>query len=131
MGGGTLAPSYWSRDGRWLSGYIVSPSGEPRGHAVYELATGRVRQLNDDSDGYELAWLADNRHVVYFTRRGKLVMQDVVSLERREVAGVLPYAADQPRSLASSPDGRTLYYGAQQIEANIWLVKRPTGGTTR
>jgi hypothetical protein len=27
--------------------------------------------------------------------------------------------------LAASPDGRTLYYGAQQLTANIWKVERP------
>ena len=29
------------------------------------------------------------------------------------------------RSLAAAPDGRTLYYGAQQVEANIWKVEQP------
>jgi len=28
------------------------------------------------------------------------------------------------RGIAASPDGRTLYYGAQ-IEANIWKVEQP------
>ena len=35
-----MQPSYWTRDGRWLSGYVVNPSGEPTGFAVYDLATG-------------------------------------------------------------------------------------------
>ena len=69
--------------------------------------------------------MPDNRHVVYFTTRGALVMQDVETLERREVLRTLPWPPDQLGSLAASPDGRTLYYGAHQMEANIWLVKRP------
>ena len=27
--------------------------------------------------------------------------------------------------MVASPDGRTLYYGAQQTEANIWMVRQP------
>ncbi len=129
VGDDSLWPSMWSRDGRWISGYMVGTSGEPAGHAVYELATGRVRRLNSDSHSYSLAWLPDHRHVVYFTTRGELVMQDIVSLERRVIAANLPYPPDQLGSIAASPDGRTLYYGAQQVEANIWLVKRSARGT--
>jgi hypothetical protein len=36
----------------------------------------------------------------------------------------LPHPPDELGSITVSPDGRTLYYGARQIEANIWLVKR-------
>jgi Tol biopolymer transport system component len=122
--GGTVAPTYWSRDGRWLSGYIVTPSGDPKGHALYEVATGRVRVLNDDSRSYDLAWLPGNRRVVYFTTRRKLVMQDIESLARREIQVTLPYPPDLMGSIAAMPDGRTIYYGAEQTEANIWLVKR-------
>jgi hypothetical protein len=27
-------------------------------------------------------------------------------------------------SIVAAPDGRTLYYGAQQVESNIWIVRR-------
>ena len=121
---GTVWPSLWSRDGRWISGYVVGLSGEPAGHAVYEVATKNVRRLNSDSRGYDLTWLPDHRHVVYITNRGELVWQDILSLERRTIEAKLPYPPDQLASIAASPDGRTLYYGARQLEANIWLVKR-------
>ncbi len=126
IGGGKLWPSYWSRDGRWLAGAIVRSSGEVRGNAIYDLATRRVRQLSDDAFGYEIAWLPDYRRVVYFTRSGVLVMQDIASLTRREITVDWPFPPDQLGSIVASPDGRTLYYGAQQVEANIWLVKRST-----
>jgi serine/threonine protein kinase/Tol biopolymer transport system component len=122
--GGTMQPTYWSRDGRWLSGYVVNPAGEPVGFALYDVATGRARQLNDDSRSYDLAWLPGSHQVVYFTNRGTLVLQDVASLKRREIAGALPYPPDLLGNIVAAPDGRTLYYGAQQSEANIWLVKR-------
>jgi eukaryotic-like serine/threonine-protein kinase len=121
--GGAMQPTFWSRDGRWLSGYVVSPTGEPVGFGLYELATGQTRRLNNDSRQFDLAWLPGGR-VVYFTSKGGLVMQDVASLQRRNISGSLPYPPDILGSLVASPDGRTLYYGARQIEANIWLVKR-------
>jgi hypothetical protein len=37
----------------------------------------------------------------------------------------LPLPPDGDFSLTASPDGRTLYYGAQQLSANIWKVERP------
>jgi hypothetical protein len=61
---------------------------------------------------------------VYFTSKARLVLQDVVSLQRREITGSLPYPPDILGSIVASPDGKTLYYGARHIEANIWLVKR-------
>jgi hypothetical protein len=57
-----------------------------------------------------------------------LVSQDIETLERREIAVLLPQPPDLWGSIAGSPDGRTLYYGAQQIEANIWLVRQATAG---
>jgi hypothetical protein len=68
--------------------------------------------------------MPDNRTVVYFTRQGRLVMQDVESLARRDVTGTLPFPPELLNGVVASSDGRTLYYGARQMEANIWLVKR-------
>ena len=78
-----------------------------------------------DSPDEAQAWLPGERQVVYFTERGTLVMQDVVTLERRELDGFLPYAPDPFGGIVASPDGRTLYYGALRMESNIWLVRRP------
>jgi Tol biopolymer transport system component len=123
--GGTLQPGTWSPDGRWLAGNITTPTGEAQGVGVYELAAAAASTLSDDTRGYGIAWLPDSRRVVYFTKRGALVVQDIVSRARREVAGVLPYPPDGFGSISASRDGRALYYGAQQVEANIWLVTRP------
>ena len=122
--GGTLSPTYWTRDGRWISGYIVNSAGEANGFGVYEVSTRRARRLNDDSRGFDVAWLPGSKQVVYFTDRGALVMQDVESLAQRAITGSLPYPPDLLASIVASPDGKTLYYGARQVEANIWLVKR-------
>jgi hypothetical protein len=122
---GELTPTYWTRSGRWLSGYVVDKEGEMKGLGVYEVATGRARQLSTDARGYELAWLPGEQKVVYFTERGTLAMEDVTTLERREVTGTLPYPPDPFGGIVASGDGRTLYYGALRAESNIWLVRRP------
>ena len=121
---GQITPTFWSRGGRWISGYLTDPSGEIVGHGVMDAATMRAHRLNDDSRGYDIAWLPGERQVVYFTAHDKLVLQDVVTLERRAVTGTLPYPAEQLGGIVASADGRTLYYGARQTEANIWLVRR-------
>jgi hypothetical protein len=108
-----------------LSGYVLNPAGEIRGLGVYDVEAGRARQLADDARGYEMAWLPGEREVVYFTERGTLVVQDVVTLERRELTGSLPYPPDPFGGIVASPDGRTLYYGAQRMESNIWVVRKP------
>jgi Tol biopolymer transport system component len=124
MGGGLLFPCYWSRDGHYLTGAIGLPSGRIQGNGLYDLTTGTARQLSEDSVGYDVAWMPDRARVAYFTNRGKLVIQNISSLVRHEVAVSLPLPPDDLGSIAVSPDGRTLYYGAQQTEANIWKVER-------
>jgi hypothetical protein len=121
---GTMTPTYWERHGRYMSGYVVTKAGEAIGMAVYDFTTGGTRQLNRDSRTYDVGWLPDGRHVLYFTDRGQLVVQDVETLERHSVAGALAYPPDILRAIAVAPDGRTLYYGATQSQANIWLIKR-------
>jgi eukaryotic-like serine/threonine-protein kinase len=124
VSGGELVPTYWSRGGRWLSGYVLNDAGEAVGFGVLDPVTGKAHQLNDDSRGYDLAWMPDGRTVAYFTNEGTLVLQDVVTLERRAVTGTLPHPPELTGGVIASPDGRTLYYTARQTQSNIWLVTR-------
>ena len=55
-------------------------------------------------------------------------MQDVVTLARREISGTLPHPPAPFGGVVASPDGRTLYYGARQLESNIWIVSRTPPG---
>ena len=100
-------------------------SGEARGNALYEVATGKTRALSNDVNTAAMGWLPGYRRVAYFNTRGTLFVQDIETLQRREIKVELPYAPDQSRSIAISPDGRTLYYGAYQVGANVWMVKQP------
>ncbi len=124
VGTATLGVYNWSSNGRWLSGALFEPSGELKGHALYDIVAGKITQLNKDAGSGELAFLPGSQQVVYFNTRGALIMQDIASLQQWVIADSLPYPADLPRNIVASPDGRTLYYGAQQIESNIWIVRR-------
>jgi Tol biopolymer transport system component len=125
VGAGVVSPSTWSRDGRWLCGPILTPSGGYAGNALYDLASGAVKKLSDDGASELLAWMPDHARVIYFTATGKLMIQDIATLKRRELDVKLPLPPDADFNIIASPDGRTLYYGAQQTEANIWKVEVP------
>ena len=128
--GGFARLNYWPHDGHWISGTTFTSNGGIRGHVVVDPTTLRPRVLNDDSRGLLMAWLPDHQHVVYFLKNNTLVMQDITTLQRRPITGTLPYPPDESQAITASPDGRTLYYGAQQAEANIWMVRRPSTQAT-
>jgi Tol biopolymer transport system component len=125
VGAGAFLPSIWSRDGRWLSGYIFTPSGGYAGNALYDVAAGAVKKLSDDGIGEQMAWMPDQKRVLYFTANGKVMIQDIDTLARREVEVRLPLPPDEDFNIFASPDGKTIYYGARQTEANIWKVEVP------
>jgi WD40 repeat protein len=125
VGGGILMPTHWSRDGRWLAGPMFPASGVQRGNGLYDIAAGKVRQLSDDAASEAMAWMPGNTRVVYFTTSGKLMLQDIATLARQEITVTLTQPPDDQWSIAATPDGRTLYYGAKQVEANIWKVEHP------
>ncbi len=128
IAGGRVTPTQWSPDGRWLTGPVRPPSGGLRGTAVYEMSAGRARALSSDGTSLMLGWLPGSRRVVYFTASGALVVQDIETLERRVVSQALPYPPDQLGNLIAAPDGKALYYGARQVESNIWMVRRAANG---
>jgi len=127
VAGNLFAPTNWSRDGRWLVGYLVTPSGGFAGNGLYSLAAGTVTRLNDVGGG-ELAWMPDHTRVLYITPDSDLMIQNIVTLKSRRVDVKLPLPPDGDFTIVASPDGRTIYYGAQQVEANIWKVAAPQGG---
>lgn len=104
----------------------MTPSGAYAGNALYNLAAGTVTQLNAVGGG-ELAWMPDQTRVLYFTPDGALIIQNIVTLQSRRVDVTLPLPPDETPTIVASPDGRTLYYGARQAEANIWKVSVPQG----
>jgi eukaryotic-like serine/threonine-protein kinase len=130
VAGGRMYPSQWSGDGRWLTGGVRPLGGVIRGNAIYEMATGHARTLSDDAIGDAVGWLPGFQRLVYFTRSGALVVQDIESPQRRVLSTALPYPPDQMGSIVAAPNGRTLYYGARLVESNIWMLRRATDGRT-
>lgn len=43
----------------------------------------------------------------------------------RKYSAALMYPPDLTQDIVASPDGRRLFYGAQQMQSNIWMVKQP------
>lgn len=126
VGGGRFAATTWSRDGRWLVGFLVTPTGGNAGNALYNLAAGTVTRLNDVGGG-ELAWMPDQTRVLYITPDGAMMIQNIVTLKSCRVDVTLP-PPDADYTIVASLDGRTIYYGARQVEANIWKVAAPQAG---
>jgi Tol biopolymer transport system component len=113
----------WSRDGTRLIGQLTSPSGWPSGIGVYDFAARRLRKVSDDAAG-AVAWLTDSRHAVYFRDPGsQLVVVDTDTGAQTLVDVHLPAPAISD-VFAVSPDDRTIYYGAQRSESDIWIVER-------
>lgn len=64
--------------------------------------------------------------MVYFASSGTLVRQDVVTLARDTIRGDLLYKPDDVSTLSIAPDGCTLYFGAREVQANLWMVRLGT-----
>ena len=114
----------WSPDGRQLAGGLSLPNGSPAGVAVYDLGSSALRVVARDRVLTTIRWLPDSRHVVYFDRDGgELVVLDTSS-GRREVVDVrLPLRPDMS-FFAVARDGRSIYFGGNRTEADIWIVER-------
>jgi Tol biopolymer transport system component/serine/threonine protein kinase len=120
--GGMLQLTLWSPDGRYLSGSILSKSsGAPVGVGIYDLAAEKAIKLTDDGGQWSVPFLPDGKRVIYLTLDDKLVVVDVATGGRRVIPVSLGTAVN-PESLALAPDGRTIYYGAARVEANVWMV---------
>lgn len=57
--------------------------------------------------------------MVYFTRTGMLVMQDIASLARREIAVTLPYPSDQLGSLTATPRPREYVRYLRRVNSRV------------
>jgi Tol biopolymer transport system component len=121
--GGTIFPSLWAPDGKWLSATWVSAAGEPGGVGSYDLTARRAYRLSEDRGIWAAPFLPDGRRIVYFTTNSELVIVDVLPGKRRVIPVTLPLPAAR-EAIAVSPDGRTIYYGAQRTESNVWKVER-------
>ncbi|HSC26177.1 MAG TPA: protein kinase [Vicinamibacterales bacterium] len=112
----------WSRDGRRLAGPVYSDSGQIVGTEVYDLERRQGRLLARSGAAFGIAWLADSRRILSIVGRG-LAILDVDTGQRREITTgpQWPVITD---NVVLSPDGRTLFVGVVESEADVWLLEK-------
>ena len=121
---GVFAGANWSPDGKYLSGAIEDKnSGAAVGIAVYDLVAGKVIKLSDDADQFTVPFLPDSKRVLLINTRNELVVIDIATARRRVIPVTFPIGTRANNdSIALAPDGKTIYYAAQRVEANVWKV---------
>ena len=120
-GTGELMATGWSRDGHRLAGSLIPASGRPAGVAVYDLRSAQLKTLSRDAT-FWVAWL-DNDRLLYFTTAKELVVLHASSGARTVVDVTLPLPPTDD-AFAIARDGRTIYYGGERSESDIWIAER-------
>jgi serine/threonine protein kinase/Tol biopolymer transport system component len=109
-------PRDWSGDGRKLAGgWKKGLNGRPV-VGLYSFTSRRSEPL--DLPGSALAWLSDNRRLL-FRNDEKIFLADTRTQKHREVLNSFPHRILQ---VALSRDNRWLYYSLEQTEADVWLL---------
>jgi len=121
--GGTLRAHGISADGERLVGVALSPEGTRFGVGWHDLGTAKTVVSTADPQPSMPAWLPDGRQFVYSTADRTLVLFDTATGRRRVLGGPFDFELSL-YAPAVSPDGRTIFVGARQVEADIWLVER-------
>ncbi len=111
-----MVPWDWSPDGTKLVGVIV---GQPsRKFGIYSFITGTYESIVETPITIPIAWLRDNRHVIYGTGN-RVVIADT---ETKKTRDLFSNPNVEIRSPFVSPDGKLLYYTAGNNESDIWML---------
>ena len=107
----------WSPDGRWL---LCSPQQISSGLFLYSFETRTSRKLDESAEA--AAWLPDSRRIL-FSKRGALMLLDVVTGRRKEILppGTLPVEGGWV-TFSLTRDGRSIAYLEARREGDIWLA---------
>jgi TolB protein len=120
--GGILRAHGISRDGRRLIGLALSTAGARLGIGWHDLAAGETWVSREGPDIGIPAWLDDRRAV--FAVDGRYLAVVDSARQRRVIGGPFPFELHIFMMPAVSPDGRTVYAGASETEADVWMVER-------
>ena len=112
-----FAAHAWSPDGKVLAGTLEQEEGSPAGIVVYFFDQGRYERLTDA--GSQPIWLHDGKTLLYLYD-GKIFRVGLKDRTPRLVLAPPPSSAF--RSLALSPDDRSLYAVRPTDEGDIWML---------
>jgi len=112
-----FAAHAWSPDGKVLAGTLEHEEGTPAGIVVYSFDQGRYERLTDA--GSQPIWLHDGKTLLYLYD-GKIFRVGLKDRTPRLVLAPPPSSAF--RSLALSPDDRSLYAVRPTDEGDIWML---------
>ncbi|HSS48409.1 MAG TPA: hypothetical protein VLX28_05640, partial [Thermoanaerobaculia bacterium] len=112
-----FAAHAWSPDGKVLAGTLEHEEGSPAGIVVYFFDQRRYERLTDA--GSQPIWLHDGKPLLYLYR-GKIFRVGLKDHTPRLVLAPPPSSAF--RSLALSPDDRSLYAVRPTDEGDIWML---------
>ncbi|HEY4563088.1 MAG TPA: hypothetical protein VIJ36_08910, partial [Thermoanaerobaculia bacterium] len=112
-----FAAHAWSPDGKYLAGTLEQGESSVPGIVVYSFEKNRYERLTDG--GTQPIWLHDARTLLYLLD-GKIYR---VSLQDRTPRLVLaPPPNSSFKSLALSPDDRSLYAVRPTDQGDIWML---------
>jgi Tol biopolymer transport system component/serine/threonine protein kinase len=121
---GRLRPRDWSPDGRRLAGVVQDAAGISAEGIIawYDLNAGTSTIVSHDRSS-NVQWLPDSRRMVIVNDKGEVVILDADTKRRKVLPTGWPFQIANG-SVTVAPDGRTLYFGAQKVESDIWMVER-------
>lgn len=105
----------WSPDGKYLTGIAQNANGRVPGIFAYSIENKTYRKLNEK--GSNPIWLSDSYRIL-FNLDDKIYLLDTTIGKSREVFASRGNNVDQ---FEISRDNRTIYYGIDLLEADIWI----------
>jgi dipeptidyl aminopeptidase/acylaminoacyl peptidase len=101
--------------GRWSPDRALYAGTRAGSLWIYTAAARDYQQLRP---GRSPVWLNDSRRLIYASD-GKLYLAEAVLKIARELLALADQSLDAPRL---SPDNRVLYFAAEGVDANLWLL---------
>jgi dipeptidyl aminopeptidase/acylaminoacyl peptidase len=111
----SLPPSVLAFPGRWSPDRSLFAGSNAGAVWIYSAASREHYQLRS---GKSPVWLTDSRRLIYASD-GRLYIAEAVVKVARELLVLAGQNLDAPRL---SSDNRRLYFSAEGIDANLWLL---------
>ena len=113
--GPSQPPAALAFPGRWSPDRLLFAGTNAGAVWIYSTTSREHYQLRV---GKSPVWLNDSRRLIYASD-GRLYLAEAVVKVARELLVLAGHTLDAPRL---SPDNRRLYFSAEGIDANLWLL---------